>query len=418
MGIVGTSVSGIGVSGQSTEANGVLGLTSAATGSGVFGSNENEGTGVTGLSEAGIGVFGQTNRKVQTKNEPVAGVVGQCNGPGWGILGQSPDGIAGVAGFSDHGDGVFGQTHTDGSTGVHGVNLSSGDGVRGEGKNGIHGIATTSDPLGAGVFGENPINGAAGVLGMAADGYGVVGLSGAVYLAVASAGAGYQAGVIGASENGPGVFGQGVNGQGILASGSPVALETIGNAVIGGSLNVLGKGFFFADLHVLGTLTATTKLFQIDHPLDPANKYLSHACVESSEMKTIYDGIVILDDQGQSVVELPSWFEVLNTNCRYQLTPVGAPAPNLHVVEEISANRFKIAGGSAKLKVCWQVTGIRHDAFAQAQPLEVETDKAPEERGFFLHPEHHGHPQERRIAWARGADLRHYIEPLRTPSEK
>src|SRR3712207_8303809 len=36
------------------------------------------------------------------------------------------------------------------------------------------------------------------------------------------------------------------------------------------------------------------KLFKIDHPLDPQNKYLSHTTVESSERKNVYDGVVQL----------------------------------------------------------------------------------------------------------------------------
>ncbi len=38
--------------------------------------------------------------------------------------------------------------------------------------------------------------------------------------------------------------------------------------------------------------------FQIDHPLDPANKVLVHSFVESPDMKNLYDGIVILEEKG------------------------------------------------------------------------------------------------------------------------
>jgi hypothetical protein len=133
-------------------------------------------------------------------------------------------------------------------------------------------------------------------------------------------------------------------------------------------------------------------------------------------MKTIYDGVAVLDDQGQAVVELPAWFESLNTCFHYQLTPIGAPAPDLHIAEEVSTNRFKIAGGPASLKVCWQVAGIRHDSFARARPLMVETDKPAEEQGYFLHPEYQGHPEERGIAWAWNRDLMRRVERLQTPS--
>ena len=82
-------------------------------------------------------------------------------------------------------------------------------------------------------------------------------------------------------------------------------------------------GNFDGDVTLTGTLTAGTKHFKIDHPLDPANKYLVHASVESSEMMNIYTGNVTTDAQGEARVQLPDWFEVLNTDFRYQLTAIG-----------------------------------------------------------------------------------------------
>ncbi len=46
------------------------------------------------------------------------------------------------------------------------------------------------------------------------------------------------------------------------------------------------------------------------------------------------------------------------------------------------------------MKVSWQVTGIRQDAFAKAHPLAVEVDKAEKERGHYIHPELYGAPAE------------------------
>jgi hypothetical protein len=40
-------------------------------------------------------------------------------------------------------------------------------------------------------------------------------------------------------------------------------------------------------------------------------------------MKNIYDGVVTTDGSGYAVVEMPPWFEALNRDFRYQLTPVG-----------------------------------------------------------------------------------------------
>jgi len=138
------------------------------------------------------------------------------------------------------------------------------------------------------------------------------------------------------------------------------------------------------------------KAFKIDHPLDPENKYLVHNAVESSEMKNVYDGVARLDEDGAAWVELPEWFEALNGDFRYQLTAVGAAAPNLHVAEEISENRFKIAGGEEGMKVCWQVTGSRKDLWAAANPFEVEQEKPEEERGRYLDPSLYDAPEEQR----------------------
>ena len=147
-----------------------------------------------------------------------------------------------------------------------------------------------------------------------------------------------------------------------------------------------------------GVVFAAAKDFKIDHPLDPANKYLYHASVESSEMMNIYTGMARLDASGATTVSLPDWFEAVNNHFRYQLTAVGAPAPNLYVAREISNHQFVIAGGQPGMKVSWQVTGVRHDAFAKAHPLEVSVDKPEQERGYYLHPEFYGEGAEKGLA--------------------
>jgi hypothetical protein len=146
---------------------------------------------------------------------------------------------------------------------------------------------------------------------------------------------------------------------------------------------------------VSGQLTKSSGTFRIDHPLDPANKYLSHSFVESPDMKNVYDGLVVLDASGQAEVELPDWFDALNKEFRYQLTAIGAPGPNLYVSREIAHNRFRIAGGARGLKVSWQVTGIRHDAYANAHRTPVEEEKPAQVRGYYLNPEEHGQPAEK-----------------------
>ena len=64
-------------------------------------------------------------------------------------------------------------------------------------------------------------------------------------------------------------------------------------------------GYFAGDVFVNGTLTKSAGSFKIDHPLEPANKYLYHSFVESPDMKDIYDGIVVLNNNGEAIVNLP-----------------------------------------------------------------------------------------------------------------
>lgn len=160
-----------------------------------------------------------------------------------------------------------------------------------------------------------------------------------------------------------------------------------------GGTDLMTLDFSSGNLNVTGAITAGVKDFRIDHPLDPENKYLYHGSVESSEMMNIYTGNAVLDNAGEVVVSLPEWFEAVNTDFRYQLTAIGAPAPNLHVNREIANHEFSIAGGAPGMKVSWQVTAVRHDAFAQAHPLVVEVDKSANERGHYLHPEAFGKPR-------------------------
>lgn len=155
-------------------------------------------------------------------------------------------------------------------------------------------------------------------------------------------------------------------------------------------------GNFVGAVDINGHLTKSSGSFKIDHPLDPANKYLHHSFVESSDMKNIYDGVAVLDANGEAVIELPLWFEALNRDFRYQLTCIGGYAP-VYIAEKLHANRFKIAGGTPNLEVSWQVTGIRQDAWANAHPCPVEEDKSSEEQDYYLHPELFGAPKEKQI---------------------
>ena len=149
-----------------------------------------------------------------------------------------------------------------------------------------------------------------------------------------------------------------------------------GTGVVGVGHPQLGAwaGAFQGNVWVNGLLLKQASFFSIDHPLDPTRKVLNHAAVEGPEHKTFYDGVVKLNAGGRGKVRMPKWFAALNDaeNLRYQLTPLGAPAPELHVSKEMEDGVFLIAGGAPGQRVFWQVTGVRQDAFAKANPVIVE----------------------------------------------
>ena len=152
----------------------------------------------------------------------------------------------------------------------------------------------------------------------------------------------------------------------------------------------LRKGHLLAYLRVtwmsMGDLTKSGGGFKIDHPLAPSSMFLIHSFVEAPERKNVYDGIAVLDDAGQARVAMPSWFQVLNSNFRYQLTCIGRSAP-VYIARKLSSNYFVIGGGYSGLEVSWQITGVRVDNWAKANPLSVEEKKPTQESGCYRHPE-------------------------------
>ena len=114
-------------------------------------------------------------------------------------------------------------------------------------------------------------------------------------------------------------------------------------------------------------------------------------------MKNIYDGTVTTDNSGRAVVVLPDYFEALNRDYRYQVTVIGEFAQAI-IAKEISHNRFTIRSNKPRVKVSWQVTGIRHDAYAEAHRSPVEVEKPVEDRGHYLRPELFGASQDKAIS--------------------
>jgi hypothetical protein len=333
------------------------------------------GEGYDGLHGYGLnGVYGDgTNTGVYGK-APYRGVYG--NGVDYGVYGEA-------SGF-----GVYGT----GATGVYGEGSSAG--IVGRGSSfGVLGFTPSTVSI------EVPVT--TGVIGYG-TGAGMHGLS-----------PGY--GVQGKNENGNtgrlGTVNEAVYGQNNVL-GNYGTLGTTNDGVEGKSYSSIGSGihgiqggagyagYFHGRVTVTGEFNYPHAGSRIDHPLDPANKTLSHSTVESPDMKNVYDGIVLLDGVGEAKVELPEWFEALNRDFRYQLTCIGGFAP-VYIAEKVANNRFKIAGGQPGMEVSWQITGIRRDAWAEANRIRAEEEKPALEQGHYLHPAVFGQPEERSIEWAR-----------------
>src|SRR5262249_30829987 len=145
--------------------------------------------------------------------------------------------------------------------------------------------------------------------------------------------------------------------------------------------------------------------------------YLYHSFVESPDMMNIYNGNITTDNNGRAVVELPEWFEALNRDFRYQLTVVGQFAQAI-VAQEVKENRFTIQTSAPGVKVSWQVTGIRQDAWANQNRIPVEENKTEKERGHYLHPEAFGKDEERGVEWANQPELLRQIKQRRLSVEQ
>jgi len=220
-------------------------------------------------------------------------------------------------------------------------------------------------------------------------------------------------GVRGESASGTGVYGKSGNpslvfgGDGIGVYGTSgvdngKAVLAIATGIDGFGVYAIGDaglaGHFSGDVEITGNLSKGGGSFKIDHPLNPANQYLYHSFVESPDMMNVYNGNVTTDDKGDAIVTLPDYFQALNRDFRYQLTPIGQFAQAM-VSSEIEDNRFSIKTDKPNVKVSWQVTGIRQDPYANAHRIPVEEDKPASEKGKYLHPTEWGQPESAGIEY-------------------
>jgi len=335
--------------------------------------------GVAGFYEGsgdGVGVYGSI---VSSTSIGIAGVFGynaRTNG-GFGVNGQGYAGVVGegvlltqncfgVYGATTRGVGTQGETNDIAFQGVVGRNYAtygsagSGIGVMGDGLTGVWG--QTTDGNGYGVFGINgSTSGTTNNIGVGGQGW---------------------VGVYGSFDNTSGAGGYGVYADGDLGSSG-------------------------------------TKSFVIDHPLDPENKLLKHYCIESPEVLNMYRGNVVLNQNGEAVVRLPDYFESINVNYSYILTPIGAPA-NLYIKKKIENGNFEIAGGNPNMEVSWTVYAQRNDAYVRANPSSSEVEVQKKQPGTYIAPELFGQPKEKSMF---GFDIKNQetlkiIDEIGTPKPK
>jgi hypothetical protein len=223
------------------------------------------------------------------------------------------------------------------------------------------------------------------------------------------------------SVGGDGIDGYGASGNNFGGSGGSFTAGSYGGntapaiwgqPAAGNDPYNSGAGFFNGNILVGGSVDSADISFPMDHPLDPANKYLYHSAVQSSDMKNIYDGNVTSDASGTAAVELPEWIEAVNRDFRYQLTTIGQPA-QAWIASKIANHVFIIRTDKPNVEISWQITGIRQDAWANAHRIPVEANKNDRERGFYLHPELYGAPQESGIEWARHPQMMKRLKEIR-----
>lgn len=341
---------GSGITIQLTNAsNGARGLDvlQSGVGPGVFATSAG-GNAVWGITSSisAAGVIGDN-----TFGEAVVGRNRGGNGVG-AIVGRNDSSGYGVRGFNTKdGIGVLGQAGISGGTGVAG----RFENVNAANTNDACQVATNGDANGLKVTSarSSVSNTKAAILATATDGTSISGIT-----------------------NGTSTSDAGIRGT---ASNS--------NAY---------AGYFSGKVHVAGTLSKTAGTFKIDHPQDPANKYLVHSFVESPDMMNIYNGNIVTDANGKSIVTLPSYFEAENISFKYQLTVIGQFAQAI-VSKEVANNQFEIMTDKPNVKVSWQVTGVRNDVFAQQNRYVDVVEKEEENKGYYVYPQGYGMPLSKGI---------------------
>ena len=347
------TAAGIWAESSSTTGNGIRARATSPTGLSTAGYFDN-------LSSTGYGVFSNVTN-ASPGASPIA-VWGNCvstTGYAGYFTGAKSYFQANVGFGTNAPNNPVHVVGTDAQACLLATNSSTAAGVNTGGASGITGIISSTSPglFSSGVWGINNCTSNAGC--------GI---------------AGYQAGT------GFGVYGNTAN-----AAGYGGVFDR--RVFVNGDLTSTGNGTYIGNVSISGSLAKGGGSFKIDHPIDPANKYLYHSFVESPDMMNIYNGNVVTDADGYATITMPEWFSPLNRDFRYQVSVIDENAPDMHFVrvsKKLIGNTFVIKSVPGNLEISWQVTGIRQDVWAEKNRIPVEVEKPAAEKGLYLHPEAFG----------------------------
>lgn len=143
----------------------------------------------------------------------------------------------------------------------------------------------------------------------------------------------------------------------------------------GGNLTVDNNFFANGDIDCAGD-----KDFKIDHPAKEGY-WLRHVTVESNDRVLLYKGRAKTKNKS-ATIELPDYFEILNKDFDYNLTPIGSLA-RLGIKTEVKDNKFEVMSDE-DCEFSWVVYGIRNDKHSQDNPYQTEIKKKKTDKEILI----------------------------------
>lgn len=115
----------------------------------------------------------------------------------------------------------------------------------------------------------------------------------------------------------------------------------------------------------------------------------ARSSVELADTIDIYHGAVRTNERGFATVTLPSSFQALDREFRYQLTAMGRDGWDARtgVWSPILGNQFVIRTSKPGVEVSWQVMAGRRDAHGNANPTPTETAMPAAGHGRYFYPQ-------------------------------